>query len=186
MKEEAIVIVGAARTPVGSFNGALAGVPAHSLGEIAIRAALDRAGVKAADVDEVIMGQVLTAGEGQNPARQAAMAAGVPMESTAWGLNQVCGSGLRAIALGAQQISTGAADIVVAGGQENMSLSPHAAHLRSGVKMGDYSFIDTMIRDGLWDIFNGYHMGVTAENVARQWQITREEQDPQRGDGGER
>jgi acetyl-CoA C-acetyltransferase len=177
MKEEAIVIVGAARTPVGSFNGALAGVPAHSLGEIAIRAALDRAGVKAADVDEVIMGQVLTAGEGQNPARQAAMAAGVPMESTAWGLNQVCGSGLRAIALGAQQISTGAADIVVAGGQENMSLSPHAAHLRSGVKMGDYSFIDTMIRDGLWDIFNGYHMGVTAENVARQWQITREEQD---------
>jgi len=177
MKEESIVIVGAARTPVGSFNGALAGVPAHTLGEVAIRAALDRAGVKPADVDEVIMGQVLTAGQGQNPARQAAMAAGVPPESTAWGLNQVCGSGLRAIALGAQQIASGAANVVVAGGQENMSLSPHCAHLRGGVKMGDYSFIDTMIKDGLWDIFNGYHMGVTAENVARQWQITREEQD---------
>jgi acetyl-CoA C-acetyltransferase len=177
MKEESIVIVGAARTPVGSFNGALAGVPAHTLGEVAIRAALDRAGVKPADVDEVIMGQVLTAGQGQNPARQAAMAAGVPPQSTAWGLNQVCGSGLRAIALGAQQIASGAANVVVAGGQENMSLSPHCAHLRGGVKMGDYSFIDTMIKDGLWDIFNGYHMGVTAENVARQWQITREEQD---------
>jgi acetyl-CoA C-acetyltransferase len=179
MKEEAIVIVivGAARTPVGSFNGAFAGVPAHTLGEVAIRAALDRAGVKPAEVDEVIMGQVLTATEGQNPARQAAMAAGVPMEATAWSLNQVCGSGLRAVALGAQQIATGAANVIVAGGQENMSLSPHAAHLRAGIKMGDVSFIDTMIKDGLWDIFNGYHMGVTAENVARQWQITREEQD---------
>jgi acetyl-CoA C-acetyltransferase len=177
MKEEAIVIVAAARTPVGSFNGAFAGVPAHTLGEVAIRAALNRAGVKPAEVDEVIMGQVLTATEGQNPARQAAMAAGVPKESTAWGLNQVCGSGLRAVALGAQQITTGAANVIVAGGQESMSLSPHAAHLRAGVKMGDVSFIDTMIKDGLWDIFNGYHMGVTAENVARQWQITREEQD---------
>ncbi len=177
MKEEAIVIVGAARTPVGSFNGAFAAVPAHTLGEVAIRAALDRASVKAAEVDEVIMGQVLTATEGQNPARQAAMAAGVPTEATAWGLNQVCGSGLRAVALGAQQIATGAAAVIVAGGQENMSLSPHAAHLRAGTKMGDVSFIDTMIKDGLWDIFNGYHMGVTAENVARQWQITREEQD---------
>jgi acetyl-CoA C-acetyltransferase len=177
MKEEAIVIVGAARTPVGSFNGALSSVPAHTLGEIAIRAALARAGVEAADVDEVIMGQILTAGEGQNPARQAAIAAGVPSAATAFSVNQVCGSGLRAIAVGAQQIATGDAGIVVAGGQENMSLSPHCAHLRSGVKMGDFSFIDTMIKDGLWDAFNGYHMGVTAENVARQWQITREEQD---------
>ena len=177
MKEEAIVIVGAARTPVGSFNGALSSVPAHTLGEIAIRAALARAGVEAADVDEVIMGQTLTAGEGQNPARQAAIAAGVPSAATAFSVNQVCGSGLRAIAVGAQQIATGDAGIVVAGGQENMSLSPHCAHLRSGVKMGDFSFIDTMIKDGLWDAFNGYHMGVTAENVARQWQITREEQD---------
>jgi acetyl-CoA C-acetyltransferase len=177
MKEEAIVIVGAARTPVGSFNGALSSVPAHTLGEIAIRAALARAGVEAADVDEVIMGQILTAGEGQNPARQAAIAAGVPSAATAFSVNQVCGSGLRAIAVGAQQIATGDAGIVVAGGQENMSLSPHCAHLRSGMKMGDFSFIDTMIKDGLWDAFNGYHMGVTAENVARQWQITREEQD---------
>jgi acetyl-CoA C-acetyltransferase len=177
MKEEAIVIVGAARTPVGSFNGALSSVPAHTLGEIAIRAALARAGVEAADVDEVIMGQILTAGEGQNPARQAAIAAGVPSAATAFSVNQVCGSGLRAIAVGAQQIATGDAGIVVAGGQENMSVSPHCAHLRSGVKMGDFSFIDTMIKDGLWDAFNGYHMGVTAENVARQWQITREEQD---------
>jgi acetyl-CoA C-acetyltransferase len=177
MNEEAIVIVGAARTPVGSFNGALSSVPAHTLGEVAIRAALARAGVEAADVDEVIMGQTLTAGEGQNPARQAAIAAGVPSAATAFSVNQVCGSGLRAIAVGAQQITTGDAGIVVAGGQENMSLSPHCAHLRSGVKMGDFSFIDTMIKDGLWDVFNGYHMGVTAENAARQWQITREEQD---------
>ncbi|MGA7544936.1 MAG: acetyl-CoA C-acetyltransferase [Methyloceanibacter sp.] len=177
MKEEAIVIVSAARTPVGSFNGALSSLPAHSLGEVAIRAVLQRAGVDAADVDEVILGQVLTAGQGQNPARQAAVAAGIPVEATAFGVNQVCGSGLRAIALGAQQIATGDSEIVVAGGQESMSLSPHCAHLRGGVKMGDYNLIDTMIKEGLWDAFNGYHMGVTAENVARQWQITREEQD---------
>jgi acetyl-CoA C-acetyltransferase len=177
MKDEDIVIVGAARTPVGSFNGALSSLPAHQLGEVAIRAALDRAGVKASEVDEVIMGQVLTAGQGQNPARQAAVAAGIPADKTAFGVNQVCGSGLRAVALGAQQIATGDADIVVAGGQENMSLSPHCAHLRAGVKMGDYNFIDTMIKEGLWDAFNGYHMGVTAENVAKQWQITRDEQD---------
>jgi acetyl-CoA C-acetyltransferase len=177
MKEEEIVIVGAARTPVGSFNGALASVPAHLLGEVAIRAALKRAGVEPADVDEVIMGQILTAGQGQNPARQAAIAAGIPSEATAFGLNQVCGSGLRAIAVGAQQIATGEADIVVAGGQENMSQAPHAAHLRNGQKMGALELVDTMIKDGLWDAFNGYHMGNTAENVARQWQITREEQD---------
>ena len=177
MKDEAIVIVSAARTPVGSFNGALASVPAHTLGEVAIRAALERAGVDAADVDEVIMGQVLTAGEGQNPARQAAIGAGIPEQATAWGVNQVCGSGLRAIALAAQQIASGDSEVVVAGGQENMSLSPHVAHLRNGQKMGSVEFVDTMIKDGLWDAFNGYHMGNTAENVARQWQITREEQD---------
>jgi acetyl-CoA C-acetyltransferase len=177
MKEEEIVIVSAARTPVGSFNGSLSSVPAHTLGEVAIRAALDRAHVPPADVDEVIMGQVLPAGQGMNPARQAAMAAGVPIAATAFGINQVCGSGLRAVALGAQQIATGAADIVVAGGQESMSLSPHVAHLRNGQKMGNLELVDCMIKDGLWDIFNGYHMGVTAENVARQWQITREEQD---------
>jgi acetyl-CoA C-acetyltransferase len=177
MKDEDIVIVSAARTPVGSFNGALSTLTAHALGEIAIKAALDRAGVAPADVDEVIMGQVLTAGQGQNPARQAAIAAGVPVEATAFGVNQVCGSGLRAVALGAQQIASGDADIVVAGGQESMSLSPHCAHLRSGQKMGAMELIDTMIKDGLWEIFNGYHMGNTAENVARQWQITREEQD---------
>jgi len=177
MKEEEIVIVSAARTPVGSFNGSLSSLTAHALGEVAIRAALQRAKVDPADVDEVIMGQVLTAGQGQNPARQAAIAAGVPVGATAWGVNQVCGSGLRAIALGAQQIATGDADIVVAGGQESMSLSPHVAHLRNGQKMGNIEFIDCMIKDGLWDAFNGYHMGVTAENVARQWQITREEQD---------
>ena len=177
MKDEAIVIVSAARTPVGSFNGALASVPAHTLGEVAIRAALERAGVDAADVDEVIMGQVLTAGQGQNPARQAAIGAGIPMEATAWGVNQVCGSGLRAIALAAQQIASGDSEVVVAGGQENMSMSPHVAHLRNGQKMGSVEFIDVMIKDGLWDAFNGYHMGTTAENVARQWQITREDQD---------
>ena len=177
MKDEAIVIVSAARTPVGSFNGALASVPAHTLGEVAIRAALERAGVDAADVDEVIMGQVLTAGQGQNPARQAAIGAGIPEEATAWGVNQVCGSGLRAIALAAQQIASGDSEVVVAGGQENMSLSPHVAHLRNGQKMGSVEFVDTMIKDGLWEAFNGYHMGNTAENVARQWQITREEQD---------
>ena len=177
MKDEEIVIVSAARTPVGSFNGALASVPAHTLGEVAIRAALERAGVDAADVDEVIMGQVLTAGQGQNPARQAAIGAGIPMEATAWGVNQVCGSGLRAIALAAQQIASGDSEVVVAGGQENMSMSPHVAHLRNGQKMGSVEFIDVMIKDGLWDAFNGYHMGTTAENVARQWQITREDQD---------
>ena len=177
MKDEDVVIVSAARTPVGSFNGALSSVPAHTLGEVAIRAALDRAHVPPADVDEVIMGQVLTAGEGQNPARQAAIAAGIPIEATAWGLNQVCGSGLRAVAVGAQQIKTGDADIIVAGGQESMSLAPHVAHLRNGQKMGNIEFIDSMIKDGLWEAFNGYHMGTTAENVARQWQITREEQD---------
>ncbi len=177
MKDEEIVIVSAARTPVGSFNGTLASVPAHTLGEVAIKAALDRAGVSPTDVDEVIMGQVLGAGEGQNPARQAAVAAGIPFEATALGVNQVCGSGLRAVALGAQQIATGASDIVVAGGQESMSLSPHVAHLRNGQKMGALELVDSMIKDGLWDAFNGYHMGNTAENVARQWQITREEQD---------
>ncbi|WP_309082716.1 acetyl-CoA C-acetyltransferase [Chelativorans sp.] len=172
-----IVIASAARTPVGSFNGAFAQIPAHELGSVAIRAALERAGVEAQEVSEVILGQVLTAGQGQNPARQAAMAAGVPKEATAWGLNQVCGSGLRAAAIGMQQIACGDARIVVAGGQESMSLSPHCAHLRGGVKMGDYAMVDTMIRDGLWDAFNGYHMGMTAENVARAFQITREEQD---------
>ena len=177
MKDAEIVIVGAARTPVGSFSGALSGVPAHKLGEVAIRAALERAGVDAADVNEVIMGQVLTAGEGQNPARQAAMAAGVPKEATAWGVNQVCGSGLRSVALGAQQIATGDAEVIVAGGQENMSLAPHVAHLRNGHKMGDVKFIDSMVKDGLWEAFNGYHMGNTAENVAKQWQLTRDEQD---------
>jgi acetyl-CoA C-acetyltransferase len=177
MKDEEIVIVSAARTPVGSFNGALSTLTAHKLGEVAIKAALERAHVDPADVDEVIMGQVLTAGEGQNPARQAAIAAGVPVDKTAFGVNQVCGSGLRAVALGAQQIASGDADIVVAGGQESMSLAPHVAHLRSGQKMGAIEFTDSMIKDGLWEIFNGYHMGNTAENVARQWQITREEQD---------
>jgi acetyl-CoA C-acetyltransferase len=172
-----IVIAGAARTAVGSFNGSFATVPAHELGAVAIKEALSRAGVEAGEVDEVILGQVLTAGQGQNPARQASVKAGLPKETTAWGLNQVCGSGLRSIAIGMQQIQTGDARIIVAGGQESMSLSPHCAHLRAGVKMGDYSMIDTMIRDGLWDAFNGYHMGNTAENVARKWQLTREEQD---------
>jgi len=172
-----IVIASAARTPVGSFNGSFATVPAHELGKVAITAALERASVDASDVDEVILGQVLTAGQGQNPARQAAMAAGIPVEAAAWGLNQVCGSGLRAVALGMQQIAGGDADIVVAGGQESMSLSAHCQHLRGGVKMGDYKMIDTMIKDGLWDAFNGYHMGNTAENVASQWQITRDQQD---------
>ena len=177
MKDEEIVIVSAARTPVGSFNGSLSSVPAHTLGEVAIRAALERAGVAAEDVDEVILGQVLTAGQGQNPARQAAIGAGIPVGATAWGVNQVCGSGLRAVALAAQQIATGDSEVVVAGGQENMSMSPHVAHLRNGQKMGSVEFIDVMIKDGLWDAFNGYHMGTTAENVARQWQITREDQD---------
>ena len=172
-----IVVASAARTPVGSFNGSFAAVPAHELGAVVIKELLARAGVEADEVDEVILGQVLTAAQGQNPARQASILAGLPKETTAWGLNQVCGSGLRAVALGMQQIATGDARVIVAGGQESMSLSPHAEHLRAGVKMGDYKMIDTMIKDGLWDAFNGYHMGVTAENVARQFQITREEQD---------
>ncbi len=172
-----IVIVSAARTPVGSFNGALAGVPAHELGRIAIQAAIERAGIKPTDVDEVVMGQVLQAGAGQGPARQAAVNAGIPLESPAWSLNQLCGSGLRAVALAAQQIKDGSADIVVAGGQESMSQSPHAQNLRGGQKMGDLAFVDTMIKDGLWDAFHGYHMGQTAENIAARWQITREDQD---------
>jgi acetyl-CoA C-acetyltransferase len=172
-----IVIASAARTAVGSFSGAFATTPAHELGAAAIRAALERAGVEAGEVSETIMGQVLTAGQGQNPARQAHIAAGLPEGSAAWGINQVCGSGLRAVALAAQHVQLGDAGIVVAGGQESMSLSAHAAYLRAGQKMGDLKFIDTMIKDGLWDAFNGYHMGTTAENVAQQWQITREEQD---------
>ncbi|TPK53392.1 acetyl-CoA C-acetyltransferase [Mesorhizobium sp. B2-4-19] len=172
-----IVVASAARTAVGSFNGAFAATPAHELGAVVIKELLARAGVEAAEVDEVILGQVLTAAQGQNPARQASIIAGLPKETTAWGLNQVCGSGLRAIALGMQQITTGDAKVIVAGGQESMSLSPHAEHLRAGVKMGDYKMIDTMIKDGLWDAFNGYHMGNTAENVARQFQITRDDQD---------
>ena len=171
-----IVIASAARTPVGSFNGALASLPAHELGRVAIRAALERANVEPGDVSEVIMGQILAAGAGQNPARQASINAGIPVDAPAWGMNQLCGSGLRAVALGAQQILDGA-KIVVAGGQESMSQAPHVMHLREGTKMGDTKMIDTMIKDGLWDAFNGYHMGTTAENVARQWQITREEQD---------
>jgi acetyl-CoA C-acetyltransferase len=172
-----IVIVSAARTPVGSFNGAFAGVPAHDLGKTAIQAAIARAGINAADVDEVIMGQVLQAGAGQGPARQASVNAGVPVESPAWSVNQLCGSGLRAVALAAQQIAQGDAEIVVAGGQESMSQSPHAANIRAGHKMGDLGFVDTMIKDGLWDAFHGYHMGQTAENIAARWQITREDQD---------
>lgn len=177
MSSEAIVIASAARTPVGSFNGAFARTPAHELGATAIKGALERAGVDAADVDEVIMGQILAAGEGQNPARQAAMEAGIPETATAWGLNQLCGSGLRAVALGMQQIANGDADIIVAGGQESMSMAPHVAHLRSGTKMNDMKMIDSMIKDGLTDAFHGYHMGNTAENVARKWQLTRDEQD---------
>jgi acetyl-CoA C-acetyltransferase len=172
-----IVIASAGRTAVGSFNGAFANVAAHELGAVAIRGALARAGVEASDVDEVILGQVLPAGEGQNPARQAAMKAGVPQEATSWGVNQLCGSGLRAVALGMQQIAMGDAKIIVAGGQESMSMAPHCAHLRGGVKMGDFKMIDTMIKDGLTDAFYGYHMGITAENIARQWQLSREEQD---------
>ena len=172
-----VVIVAAARTPVGSFNGAFASVPAHELGRTAITEAMKRAGLGAGDVDDVVFGQVLTAAQGQNPARQAAIHAGLSPEATAITINQVCGSGLRAVAMGYQAIKAGDAGIVVAGGQESMSLSAHAAHLRAGHKMGDYGFIDTMIRDGLWDAFNGYHMGITAENVAEKWQITRDEQD---------
>ncbi len=172
-----IVIVSAARTPVGSFNGALSSLPAHELGKIAIQAAVERAGISAADVEEVIMGQVLQAGQGQGPARQAAVNAGIPIESPAWSLNQLCGSGLRAVALGAQQIKDGSASIVIAGGQESMSQSPHAGNIRNGQKMGEFGFVDTMIKDGLWDAFHGYHMGQTAENIAARWQITREDQD---------
>jgi acetyl-CoA C-acetyltransferase len=176
MKDD-IVIVGAVRTPIGAFNGALGSVPAHELGKIAIKAAIDRAGVEAPRVSEVIMGQILTAGQGMNPARQASLGAGIPIEVPAWGVNQVCGSGLRAVALGYQAIANGDSEIAVVGGQESMSLSPHCAHLRNGVKMGNFDMVDTMIKDGLWDAFNGYHMGNTAENVARQWQITRAQQD---------
>jgi acetyl-CoA C-acetyltransferase len=174
---EDIVIVAAARTPVGSFNGAFANTPAHILGEVAIKAVIARSGIDADEIDEVILGQVLTAGEGQNPARQAARNAGIPDAKTAFGINQVCGSGLRAVALAAQQIMSGQSDIVVAGGQESMSMSPHCAHMRTGTKMGDMKLIDTMIKDGLWDAFNGYHMGTTAENVARAYQISRDDQD---------
>jgi len=172
-----IVIASAARTPVGSFGGSLASLPAHSLGQVAIKAALDRAGVAPGDVNEVILGQVLTAGQGQGPARQAAIGAGISTEAPAWSVNQICGSGLRSVALGMQQVATGSAEIVVAGGQESMSQSKHAAHLRDGKKMGDMKLVDTMISDGLWDAFNNYHMGTTAENVANQWQISREDQD---------
>ena len=172
-----VVIVSAARTPVGSFNGAFSTVPAHDLGKVMLEALVERAGIDKAEGSETNLGQVLTAGQGQNPARQAHVNAGLPVESAAWSINQVCGSGLRAVALGAMHVELGDADIVVAGGQENMSLSPHVAHLRAGTKMGDVSFIDSMIKDGLWDAFNGYHMGQTAENVANQWQISREMQD---------
>ena len=177
MSASEIVIVSAARTPVGSFNGALSSLPAHELGAIAIKAALERAKVEGAEVDEVILGQILAAGHGQNPARQAAMKAGIPQEATAWGLNQLCGSGLRAVAIGMQQIANGDAKIIVAGGQESMSQAHHSAHLRNGTKMGDMKFLDTMLRDGLMDAFHGYHMGNTAENVATKWQISRDEQD---------
>jgi acetyl-CoA C-acetyltransferase len=172
-----VVIASIARTPVGSFNGGLSSVAAHDLGSIAIAEALSRAGVPAGDVSEVIMGQILTAGQGQNPARQAAIGAGIPVEAPAWGINQLCGSGLRAVALGHQAIATGDSAIVVAGGQENMSQAPHSLHLRNGTKLGPAAMRDTMIVDGLWDAFNDYHMGTTAENVAERWQITREDQD---------
>jgi acetyl-CoA C-acetyltransferase len=176
MKDD-IVIVGAARTPVGSFNGALGSLSAHELGKAAIKTALERARVEPGAISEVIMGQILTAGQGQNPARQASIAAGVPVEVPAWGVNQLCGSGLRSVALGYQAILNGDAEIVVAGGQESMTQAPHCAYLRNGVKMGGLELIDTMLKDGLWDAFQGYHMGNTAENVAKQWQITRQQQD---------
>jgi acetyl-CoA C-acetyltransferase len=172
-----IVIVSAARTPVGAFNGVFANLPAHELGQVAIKAALERAGIEGAQVSEVIMGQILSAGQGQNPARQASIAAGIPVESPAWGVNQLCGSGLRTVALGYQAILNGDSEIVVAGGQESMSMAPHCAFLRNGVKMGNFEMVDTMIKDGLWDAFNGYHMGNTAENVAQKYQITRQQQD---------
>src|SRR5690242_4378369 len=175
--QDDIVIVSAARTPVGALNGAFANLPGHELGKVAIKAALERAGVDGAQVSEVIMGQILSAGQGQNLARQASIAAGIPVESPAWGVNQLCGSGLRTVALGYQAILNGDSDVVVAGGQESMSMAPHCAYLRGGVKMGNFDMVDTMIKDGLWDAFNGYHMGTTAENVAKQWQITRQQQD---------
>ncbi|HWE05205.1 MAG TPA: beta-ketoacyl synthase N-terminal-like domain-containing protein, partial [Rhizomicrobium sp.] len=174
---EDVVIVSAARTAVGSFNGAFANVPAHELGRTAIKAALERANIDGKDVSETIMGQILTAAQGQNPARQASMNAGIPFETPAWIVNQLCGSGLRAVALGYQAILNGDATVIVAGGQESMSQAPHAAYLRAGQKMGALEFTDTMLKDGLIDAFHGYHMGVTAENVAREWQITREMQD---------
>jgi acetyl-CoA C-acetyltransferase len=177
MSTPSIVIASAGRTAVGSFNGSFANTLAHELGAAVIKGVLERAGVDAAEVDEVILGQVLSAGEGQNPARQAAMKAGIPQEATAWGMNQLCGSGLRAVALGMQQIATGDAKIIVAGGMESMSMAPHCAHLRGGVKMGDFKMVDTMIKDGLTDAFYGYHMGTTAENVAKKWQLSREDQD---------
>ena len=172
-----VVIVSAARTAVGSFGGSFANTPAHDLGATVLEALVERAGIEKSDVSETILGQVLTGGQGQNPARQAHINAGLPQEAAAWGINQVCGSGLRAVALGAQHIQLGDAAVVAAGGQENMTLSPHVAHLRAGTKMGDVKYIDSMIRDGLWDAFNGYHMGQTAENVAEQWQISRDMQD---------
>jgi acetyl-CoA C-acetyltransferase len=176
MKDD-IVIVSAARTPVGAFSGVFANLPAHELGKVAIMAALERAGIEGAHVSEVIMGQILSAGQGQNPARQASIAAGIPVETPAWGVNQLCGSGLRTVALGYQAILNGDSEVVVAGGQESMSMAPHCQHLRNGVKMGNFDMVDTMIKDGLWDAFNGYHMGNTAENVAQKYQITRQQQD---------
>jgi acetyl-CoA C-acetyltransferase len=175
--DQTVVIVAGARTPVGSFNGSLSSVPASYLGTVALKAAMERGRVQPSEVDEVILGQILTAGQGQNPARQASIHSGIPVETPAWGVNQLCGSGLRAVALGCQQITSGDARIVAAGGQESMSMAPHCQHMRNGIKMGDFQLIDTMIKDGLWDAFNGYHMGNTAENVARQYQITREAQD---------
>jgi acetyl-CoA C-acetyltransferase len=175
--KDGVVIVGAARTPVGAFNGIFGTLPAHELGKVAIKAALERAGVQGGEVSEVILGQILSAGQGQNPARQASVAADIPYGSPAWGVNQLCGSGLRAVALGYQAILNGDSDVVVAGGQESMSMAPHCAHLRNGVKMGNFDMVDTMIKDGLWDAFNGYHMGNTAENVAQKYQITRAQQD---------
>ena len=175
--DQSVVIVAGARTPVGSFNGSLSSVPGSHLGMVALKAAMERARIEPGELDEVILGQILTAGQGQNPARQASINAGIPVETPAWGVNQLCGSGLRAVALGYQQITSGDAQIVAAGGQESMSMAPHCQHLRNGVKMGDFQLIDTMIKDGLWDAFHGYHMGNTAENVARQYQITREAQD---------
>jgi acetyl-CoA C-acetyltransferase len=172
-----VVIVGAARTPVGAFNGGLSSLPAHELGAVAIKGALERANVKGEEVTEVILGQILAAGGGQNPARQAAMAAGIPQEATAFGINQLCGSGLRTVALGYQAIKNGDASIIVAGGQESMSQAPHVMHMRNGTKMGNAELLDTMLRDGLLDAFQGYHMGTTAENVAQKWQLTRDEQD---------